>query len=80
MGQLLLITISALAASVAIAAMYMSNRGKGNTRNKKHSLNGILKKRIGLFSRMAERVECGTCRPEVTKDIVDHDDYRYRLA
>jgi len=67
-GQLLLITLSALAASVAIAAMYMSKRSNSSNNEAKHPLNGIIKKRIGLFSRMAKRNTCATTRPEMDDD------------
>ena len=74
-GQIALITIAAVAASIAIAAMYISNRPNGN--QKKHPLNGIIKKRVGLFSRMAERTNCATCRPEKLDDqVVTQGDYR----
>ena len=69
-GQFALITMAALAASVAIAAMYMSNRNQNNVDS--HPLNGIIKQRIGLFSRMAERTNCATCRPEAAvKHVAD---------
>jgi len=68
-GKVTSITLAALAASVALGAMYMGskNRNAGDT---KHALSGVLKKRIGLFSRMANRSNCATCRPEFVENAV----------
>ncbi len=70
-GHITLIVISALAASIAIAAMYMNHRNRNSnntiaTDNANHPLSGVLSKRIGLFQRLADRTYCGSggCRPE----------------
>ena len=72
--------VSALAASIAIAAMYMGSKNKNNN-GPKHGLHGTLKRRMGLFSRMADRTSCATCRSE--KAVIEQDDFTttdYRLA
>jgi hypothetical protein len=48
--------------------MFMNYRNKNQA--PKHALHGMIKKRIGLFSRMANRTRCGTCRPERVQEVV----------
>ena len=81
-GQVTSIALATLAASVAIAAMYMGSRNR-NGNGKKHALKGVLKQRIGLFSRMAGRSKCATCRPESVDTAVlegNESGVDYRLA
>ncbi len=74
-GTTTLLAFAAVAASVAIAAMYIAMRP--NAKDKKHPLNGIIKKRVGLFSRIADRTNCATCRPEAVEDqVTTKGDYR----
>jgi len=71
------------AASVAVAALYMGTR-KRDVVEQVHPLHGTLKKRMGLFSRLAERSACATCRPEdINKAISEENDLSsadYRMA
>ena len=69
-GKATSITLAAVAASVAIGAMYMGSK-KRNGNGQKHPLHGTLKRRIGMFSRMAQRNNGATCRPEVDRTVVD---------
>jgi hypothetical protein len=81
-GKVTSITLATLAASVAIAAMYMGSRNR-NGNGKKHALKGVLKKRMGLFSRLAGRSNCATCRPESVDTAVlegNESAADYRLA
>ena len=81
-GKVTSITLATLAASVAIAAMYMGSRNR-NGNGKKHALKGVLKQRMGLFSRMAGRSNCATCRPESVDTAVlegNESAADYRLA
>jgi len=81
-GKITSITLATLAASVAIAAMYMGSRNR-NGNGKKHALKGVLQKRMGLFSRMAGRSNCATCRPESVDSAVlegNESGADYRLA
>mmetsp|Transcript_12876 Transcript_12876/g.18786 ORF Transcript_12876/g.18786 Transcript_12876/m.18786 type:complete len:249 (+) Transcript_12876:73-819(+) len=82
-GNALAIGGIVVAASVAIAAMYMGSR-KRNADKRSHPLHGTLKKRMGMFGRLAQRSNCATCRPEDVKSaIVENGDVSgadYRLA
>ena len=77
-GKVMLSVGAAFAASIAIAAMYMGS--KRRRAKDAHALSGILKKRIGLFERMASRGNCATCRPEELKEAVIESETDYRLA
>jgi len=68
-GKVSAITLAAVAASVAFVAMFMGSKNR-NASEKKHALKGILKQRMGLFSRMANRSNCATCRPESVENAV----------
>ncbi|GFH51165.1 predicted protein [Chaetoceros tenuissimus] len=82
-GKITAVVLACCAASVAIAAMYMGSRRRTGG-GPKHALHGMIKKRIGLFSRMANRSKCGTCRPESVKSAVlegsNESSVDYRLA
>ena len=75
-GRIGLISAAAAAASIAIAALFMENR-KRNINGPKHPLHGMIKKRVTLFSRMADRRSCATCRPEQS---VENPAGNYQLA
>ena len=82
-GKITAVVLACCAASVAIAAMYMGSRRRTDG-GPKHALHGMIKKRIGLFSRMANRSKCATCRPESVKSAVlegsNESSVDYRLA
>lgn len=75
-GKIGLLTAAAAAASIAIAALFMENR-KRNMNGPKHPLHGMIKKRVTLFSRMADRRSSATCRPE---QAVEGSSTNYQLA
>lgn len=77
-GTATVISLSALAASVAIGAILMFSRRKHNS-GERHALHGMIKRRIGMFQTLASRTKCATCRPERLSDAVD-DSTDYRLA
>lgn len=77
-GQVLGGILGAMAASVAIAAMWMGSKNKRS--EKKHNLHGMLKKRMSSFSRMANRGNCATCRPEKLDSQIIESDTEYTLA
>ena len=78
-GQIVGGLLGAMAASVAIAAMWMGSKNK-HSEKKNHALHGMLKKRMGLFSRMANRGNCATCRPEKFDSQIIESDTEYTLA
>ena len=69
-GKTTSITIAAVAASVAIGGIYMGSK-KRNGNGQNHPLHGALKRRIGLFSRMAQRNNGAAYCPEVDRTVVD---------
>jgi hypothetical protein len=73
-----MVSAAALAAALAIAAMFMGSKRRRVEND--HALAGILKTRIGLFERMANRGTCATCRPEELKTAVLDSETDYRLA
>jgi hypothetical protein len=77
-GTATIITLSAVAASVAIAAMLLASKRRKNE-GERHALHGTLKRRIGMFQHLASRTKCMTCRPERASEKVDNS-ADYRLA
>jgi hypothetical protein len=77
-GTATLITLSAVAASVAIAAILLVSKRRKNE-GERHALHGTLKRRIGMFQHLASRTKCVTCRPEKANERGDNA-ADYRLA
>lgn len=77
-GTATIITLSAVAASVAIAAMVLASKRRKNE-GERHALHGTIKRRIGIFQHLASRTKCLTCRPEKASEREDNS-ADYRLA
>ena len=76
-GKIGIMTMATVAASVAIAAMMFGNRRAAVA--PPHPLHGMIKKRIGLFSNLAERNSGATTRPEASSSDAESTG-EYQLA
>lgn len=77
-GKIGIMTMATVAASVAIAAMIFGNRRTAVAPS--HPLTGMIKKRIGLFSNLAERTSGASTRPEIVQSKGTPSNGDYQLA